>query len=104
MKHTAGRDLGPDQNGGAKFYFANTGVTMNIKQVVSTVALFCTATMMIGHAITFSPSSAEPQDDPPNGLRRMVRMLQKRELIDFETLGVRFEINSGISSCCYSQC
>ena len=65
---------------------------MNIKQVVSTVALFCTATMMIGHAITFSPSSAGPQDDPPNGLRRMVRMLQKRELIDFETLGVRFEI------------
>jgi hypothetical protein len=34
----------------------------------------------------------------------MVRMLQKRELIDFETLGVQFEINSQISSSCDSQC
>ena len=104
MKHTAGCGLGPDQNGDAKFYFANTGDTMNVKKVISTVALFCTATMMISHAITISPSSAEPQDDPPNGLRRMVRMLQKRDLVDFETLGVQFEIYSRISSSCDSQC
>ena len=59
---------------------------MNITKVIMTVALFCTVTMVISHAITFSPSSAEPQDDPPNGLRRMVRTLQKREPVDFETL------------------
>ena len=53
------------------------GANMIIKRAISALALTCTATMLMAHAMALPTNSSDSQERIPNGLRRMVQTLKK---------------------------
>lgn len=53
---------------------------MTIKRAVTALALTCSATMLMAHAMALPPISSDPLDRIPHGLRRMIQTLQKRDI------------------------